>query len=415
MVNDFINNLCFNFQVITSTLWDNLSDPMLDSNQISSLLYQLHQCLSSGIVETVIGHRVANSHVEWSTAEYSTEHNKTYINLQPFKPSRLHDYKSDRLADMKAMCTAPTQTIFDCNEHLTESESERFKKFELLWEYGRDSQCTSSRGFEKTLLKVFDHLALPYHVSIRTFVTKWLQESMLRGDLNRLLRPLLKMILSSGTKRLSVVHAQQNSSRQDSDITAAGDETDGEVSLDKDVYAISSEDGNIKYHIETTRYPKVPSPIRSLQKKFFGVTYGNKNNKTSNYISDKCVTASPTEISPFSLIVNPMDNSSDVEAFESVGSSGPASVGDNIVSATNTNLRNLKEEDYSSCEEETDESYSEESDSEQREESMERDNSLPPQNTVDIKRFSGVCEHVTERLSEHDRTKNGKTYQVSSL
>lgn len=33
---------------------------------------------------------------------------------------------------------------------------------------------------------------------------------------------------------------------------------------------------------------------------------------------------------------------------------------------------------------------------------------------VDIKRFSGDCERVTELLSEHDRTKNRKQYQVTS-
>lgn len=429
-------------QVMTSTLWDNLGDSSLDPNQISSLLYQLHNCLSSGIVETIIGHRIANSHIEWSEMEYA-EHptNRNIINLvEPATKhtDRMTQYKTDRLSNVKIMCTPPIQTFLDCNEMLTESESMRFKKFVLLWEYGRDSQC-SSKGFEKTLLKIFDHLSLPYHVSIRTFVTKWLQESLLRGDLNRLIRPLLKIILNPGTKRVSVVHAHFGRSIEGADGTSqnefstdrinGGDETDGDMSIDNDVYAISSEGGNIKYHIEVTRQ-KVPSPIRSLQKKFFGVTLGHKN-KTSNYITnDKCV--SPTENAGLSLIINPFDNSSDLDAQESESGSlsgqsqtkiyinddvAIPAAGATTIAVTDQNPNNvsssLKEEYYSSCEEETDESYSE-TDSEQREESMERESGEGTQPT-DIKRFSGDCERVSEILTELDRTKNRKTYQVSSF
>lgn len=71
-----------------------------------------------------------------------------------------------------------------------------------------------------------------------------------------------------------------------------------------------------------------------------------------------------------------------------------------------------KSEDYSSCEDETDESYSD-IDSEMREESTEKDSSLLSVNTNTIKRFSGNCDSVTDVLTEHDRTKNRKTYQVT--
>lgn len=332
---------------------------------------------------------------------------------------------------MKIMCTPPPQTLFDCNESLNESECERFKKFELLWEHGRETH--NAKGFEGTLLKVLDQLALPYHASIRTFVTKWLQESLLHGDLSRLIRPLLKIMLGPSTKRISVVHAHLI--KRDADDNASdslydrSDEMDGENVADKDVYAISSEDGNVKYHIEMARSKK-RSPIRSLQKKFFGVTIGNKN-KTSNYISDK--SALPSEsaryiliflyfrlhvshesfFSNISLIVNPLDNSSDFEAGDSENCSltCSASAPTRIEASCNEpglNQPTLKEGYYSSCEEETDESYSE-TESERHEESVERDN--PPQ-TCDMKRFSGDCERVVDVLTEHDRTKNRKTYQV---
>lgn len=117
------------------------------------------------------------------------------------------------------------------------------------------------------------------------------------------------------------------------------------------------------------------------------------------------------------MIVNPLDNSSDFDGdSENCSVTGSASVHTKIeVNCNETPCPNqptsLKEEYYSSCEEETDESFSE-SESERHEESMERDN---PSQTSDIKRFSGDCDRVVDVLTEHDRTKNRKTYQVCDL
>lgn len=297
----YLENKTRVIQVITSSLWDHLGDKTTDPAQITSLLYELHNCLDSGIVETVIGYRIANAHIDWSDVEYAQERNRPssllksktiVLNLIPPKPNRLITYKNYRLADKKVMCTPPIYTIFDCNEHLTESEAVRFRKFELIWDHGREGQQIS-RGFEATALKMFDNLSLPYHISLRTFVAKWLQESLLRGDLSRLIFPLMNMLLATNTKRISILHAHLL--RKDGYSSDSMQErTDGRASesvAEKDVYAISSEEGTIKYHMDLARNKK-RSPIRSLQKKFFGVTIGSKN-KTSNYISEKMI-ASPS-------------------------------------------------------------------------------------------------------------------------
>lgn len=264
----------------------------------------MHNCLESGIVETVIGYRIANAHIAWSDVEYMNDKNRTSItklksntlNLAaPQKPNRLVTYKNYRLADKKIMCTPPIHTIFDCNEHLTESEAVRFRKFELLWDYGREGQQSSSRGFEATAMKMFDNLSLPYHISLRTFVAKWLQESLLRGDLSRLIAPLMSILLAGNTKRISILHAHLLR-RDDYGSDSMHERSDGATSepvAEKDVYAISSEEGTIKYHLDLARNKK-RSPIRSLQKKFFGVTIGSKN-KTSNYISEKIASPSSSD------------------------------------------------------------------------------------------------------------------------
>ncbi len=117
--------------------------------------------------------------------------------------------------------------------------------------------------------------------------------------------------------------------------------------------------------------------------------------------------------------MNPLDNSSDFEAGDSencsltCSASAPTKTEMNCNEACPNQPMPLKEGYYSSCEEETDESYSEtESDrhEDRHEESVERDN--PTQAGGDIKRFSGHCDRVVDVLTEHDRTKNRKTYQV---
>lgn len=121
------------------------------------------------------------------------------------------------------------------------------------------------------------------------------------------------------------------------------------------------------------------------------------------------------------MIVNPLDSSSDIDAWESetgsIVGSAPTKTDHNVEDSMQTQSPSLKEEEYfSSCEEETDDSYSE-TDSEPREESLDRDGlvslSSAATQIYDIKRFSGDCERVTELLSEHDRTKNRKQYQVT--
>lgn len=122
-----------------------------------------------------------------------------------------------------------------------------------------------------------------------------------------------------------------------------------------------------------------------------------------------------------------MDNSSDMDGVESenysLSSSLPTKIAngsedfnpsiESVPNITEATANPTKSEEYSSCEDETDESYSD-TESEMREESMEKDASLlSVTNTNTIKRFSGNCDSVTDVLTEHDRTKNRKTYQVT--
>lgn len=167
------------FQILVSTLWESLGEPSLDNSHITRLLYQLHNCLGTGIVEQVIGNRLANTHLIWSSDLLND------IRYDSRGSEQLAAYTGSRLHDL-IVCQP---ILANQADQLTEKQGEGFKKFELLWHLApmQESEC----GFEKLQLRMYDSLALP--LPIRSMVIKWLQDSLLRGDIGNLLKPLLKV------------------------------------------------------------------------------------------------------------------------------------------------------------------------------------------------------------------------------
>ncbi|XP_030388134.1 protein dopey-1 homolog [Scaptodrosophila lebanonensis] len=429
------------FQLVTSTLWDYLG-PEMDPAQIAALLYQLHSCLESGLVETVIGNRMYAQyllhHFETNGLDKSACKMRTTSSLQIFN--------NDRVSDVHMIC--PSSSM----ERLRESKSRSYKKFELLWHLGRDKQ--TSRGFEKTLLKVLDTLALPHYMSERTFVTNWLQASLLRGDLSRLTKPLFKILLAANSKRVGIVHMQHL--YREADETTGNDEPNDQSeryngSFERDVYAISSEHGNIKYHHMEPSSSKKKSPIRNFPKKIFGVTLSGKANKTSNFVSDKSA-MTPTlstevaqDLTTIGLIINPLENSRDFDDetdFEEPKIELAASSKDEQTPLEEKIANAMDESDQQppqdepSNEQETDsrihfeqdltddsDSSDFESDSEVREPSIEKEESPTVSSGAgvsgsaatagcdDVTRFVGDC--ATDMMTQHERIKSRKTYRLT--
>ncbi|EDW31651.1 GL10846 [Drosophila persimilis] len=403
------------FQLVSSILWDYLGASCTDPAQTVALLHQLHSCLESGLVETVIGNRMQAQHL---------------LQIQPIPGvgrTALRSFQLERLGDAQLLC--PTEST----ERLRESQARSFKKFELLWHLGRDKQ--TSRGFEKTLLKVLDTLALPHYMSERTFVTNWLQASLLRGDLARLTKPLYKILLSANSKRVGIVHMQQ--------LYRESAEAEGDTApaFERDVYAISSEQGNVKYHhMETTSGAKKKSPIRNLPKKIFGVTLsGGKTNKTSNFVSDKTALATEAaqDVNTIGLIINPLENATDFDdetdleepRIEIPHKETPLEQklacamdeSDQPSAQEQPPPPSQQQQDQSSHFDQdiTDNSDSSdfESDSELRETSLEKEDSITVSSSAgvsdDVKRFVGDCERVTEALTQHEKIKSRKTYRLT--
>lgn len=320
------------FQLLASKLWDLLGEPEVDNTQVCALLYQLHNCLESGLVERIIDNRMfARTMQQHFNA--AVEAAETKRNVHRKQGTALSSYNTNRASDVYKMCVAPTFLLQRSSiDKLSESESISFKKYELLWHLGRDKQQT--RGFEKLQFKVLDTLALPPYMSVRTCVTKWLQSALLRGDLSRLVKPLYKILLASNTKRIGIVHLhllhKNNDENENSKSSMFNVEsksnhpTDVDSSVEADVYAVSSEYGNIRYITDSSIHHKKRSPIRTFHKKIFGVALSSKN-KTSNFVSDQAasISTSPTigsidapaaaSLTPIGVIVNPLENSLDFD------------------------------------------------------------------------------------------------------
>lgn len=301
------------FSVLVSTLWDFLDfemSPEIDLTHVTVLLYRLHACLfDSGLVERVLSERIENAHLIWSSAELvdsDLENNE----------DKLSKYKLKRLENIKVMLNFPELSTTNCNSQLTERLSEGFKKFELLWHLGRAEQKVS---FDNLLLKMLDNLALPQHTSLRTFVVKWLKEALLRGDLGRLLMPLLKIMLNPNTKRISISNVQmlnRNGIIRKNSNQQMFDETKSEVSKDimvveNEVYAIKFGDGTVINHLEST---KKKSPIASFPKKILNIAKGSSSDKmrekglmpsTTSNLSSIIPTSSETDIN--NIIINPLE------------------------------------------------------------------------------------------------------------
>ncbi|XP_044736097.1 protein dopey-1 homolog isoform X1 [Chrysoperla carnea] len=125
------------------------------------------------------------------------------------------------------------------------------KCFVTLWHVGRDLEPKfilfkqNIQHFEKCLLKIIDNLQNTENISLKLFAENFVLHSLLRNDVSRLISPLFVMLLSPNTARISVLHANIEKSNH---ITNDDVQKFEDRSLKK-IYAISSVDGHVMYHI----------------------------------------------------------------------------------------------------------------------------------------------------------------------
>lgn len=149
------------FQLLTSILWDYLADDSMDRFLVTSLLYQLHASLEHlGLVESVISHRLSNSHLKWKfdceSSNREDDESDGDGGIDPFAEDermrgRLYRYSSDQMDSVKILCPVPLPNMFTCIDYLDESQKVAFRKFELLWHLGRDRMTV---GFDRITFQV---------------------------------------------------------------------------------------------------------------------------------------------------------------------------------------------------------------------------------------------------------------------
>lgn len=103
----------------------------------------------------------------------------------------------------------------------------------------------------RSLLKILDNLQLADNSPLRLQAQSWLVHSLTRGDLTRLLEPIFGILLEPATCRLSVLHVniQHSNTILTRRETITEDKTPSETQEDVKIYAISSVDGNVIYHV----------------------------------------------------------------------------------------------------------------------------------------------------------------------
>ncbi|XP_053663018.1 protein dopey-1 homolog [Anopheles marshallii] len=260
------------FQVLTTMLWDYLDASRPEARTISQLLYRIHNCLDSRFTEHVIIDRLLVPQTLFDDDETAESYYRGVMErtMRRRDPSALH-------ALWQIPVLAKTELKID---------SEGFRKFQLLWKLGRDTY--HGNEFEKLLFLVLDSLTLPRNVSIQVKTANWLREALVRGDIGRILKLLLKILLNESTKRLSIFCPKRlrgaGAGTELDDAATNGVSVsewekellaDADVQLNQACFAVSSEDGQIRYHMDPAAgLGKKRSPIRSIQKKIFGVSIG---------------------------------------------------------------------------------------------------------------------------------------------
>ncbi|XP_020283145.1 protein dopey-1 homolog isoform X2 [Pseudomyrmex gracilis] len=211
-----------------------------------------------------------------------------------------------------------------------EKRIEAFGRFATLWHLGREIEMNPRlrgclRTFDQSLLKILDNLQLVDNSPLKLQAQSWLLHSLMRGDISRVIDPLLTILLDPSTCRMSVLHVsiqhsntvltKNNPVEEKSEIQ---DDTEGTAKI----YAISSVDGNVIYHVsdnvdEDKKWKKGKKKKQAINpvkiKRIFAVTTLATGDNCNHYVTEKNQFMKELEVPPsisgnrkISVFVNPL-------------------------------------------------------------------------------------------------------------
>lgn len=104
-------------------------------------------------------------------------------------------------------------------------------------------------------MKILDNLQNDQHQELKLLAENFLTHSLLHNDIPRILNPILMKLLASNTARVSIKHVNIQDSDSQSDVASQDNNKFQDVQAKK-VYAVSSVNGNIMYHVTDSPSPK---------------------------------------------------------------------------------------------------------------------------------------------------------------
>lgn len=137
----------------------------------------------------------------------------------------------------------------------------------------------------RSLLKILDNLQNSAKPNLQLLSESFLTHSLLHNDIPRIINPILLKLLAPNTARVSIRYVNIHDSDTQSEITSQ-DNQKVEDSHSKKIYAVSSVNGNIMYHITDDPSPKPPKRKWFTFSKSGGGGGGGNNKKYSPTIID---------------------------------------------------------------------------------------------------------------------------------
>ncbi|KAG7202175.1 hypothetical protein KM043_015855 [Ampulex compressa] len=237
-----------------------------------------------------------------------------------------------------------------------ERKIEAFNRFATLWHLGREIETNPRlrgcmKSFDQSLLKMLDNLQLADNSPLKLHAQSWLLHSLMRGDISRIVDPLLAILLHPSTCRMSVLHV---SIQHSNTVLTKNDPVEEKSEIQDDtegaakIYAISSVDGNVIYHVSDNvdedkkwkKGKKKKKPINPVKvKRIFAVTTLATGDNCNHYVTERNQFMKELEVPPsisgnrkISVFVNPLSINSNENSNESLTED------DSLPSVKKTNL-----------------------------------------------------------------------------
>ncbi|XP_076237177.1 protein DOP1 homolog isoform X6 [Calliopsis andreniformis] len=212
----------------------------------------------------------------------------------------------------------------------SEKRIEAFNRFATLWHLGREIETNPRlrgcmKSFDQSLLKILDNLQLADNSPLKLHAQSWLLHSLMRGDISRIVDPLLIILLDPSTCRMSVLHVSiqhSNTVLTKNDPIEEKSEVQDDTEGAAKIYAISSVDGNVIYHVSDSvdedkkwrkgkKKKKAINPVKV--KRIFAVTTLAAGDNCNQYVTERNQFMKELEVPPsisgnrkISVFVNPL-------------------------------------------------------------------------------------------------------------